>query len=276
MADAGEKLQIGAGILSWKAPKTVAHTLGQYGDFPSRLAEFRIFFQECSDADVAAAERAGIPWTGRPENVGIQRGMRWVVENLTSDYVLYLENDFHLLVDPEEAVRELRRALDWLESGAVDIVRLRSRFDPGEPCGDPDKYSSIYRPADVDPRFIHPERLKSGNAWIRLFRPFKCRRIAARGAYVERAPEKLFPKVFTRDATGLVTTSAYLNWTNNPVLIRRKLFLEIADYADAHPSRRTVGGHQDFEKPLNCRWWRTRGLKIGLPDGIFTHQRLDR
>lgn len=269
-------LPISAGILSWKAPATVANTLSQYGDFPRRFTEFRIFFQECTESDVAAAERAGVAWTGRPDNVGIQRGMRWVVENLRSDYVLYLENDFNLLVPPDEAERELRWALDWIASGAVDIVRLRSRFNPGEPCGDPEKYSSIYRPRDVDPRFIRPERLGHGNPWIRLFRPFKCRRIAARGAYVERAPDVLFPRVFTRDARGLITTSAYLNWTNNPVLIRRDLFLEIADYADAHPSHRTVGGHQDFEKPLNCHWWRTRGLRIGLPDGIFIHRRLDR
>ena len=276
MPESPEALPISAGILSWRAPKTVANTLAQYGDFPRRLAEFRIFFQECSGADVAAAEAAGVAWTGRPENVGIQGGMRWVVENLKSDYVLYLENDFNLLVSPDEAVRELRTALGWIERGAVDIVRLRSRFNPGEPCGDPEKYSSVFLPADVDPRFVDPGRLGRGNPWIRLFRPFKCRRIAARGAYVERSPEKLFPKVFRRDETGLVTTSAYLNWTNNPVLIRRSLFLEIADYADAHPSHRTVGGYQDFEKPLNCRWWRARGLRIGLPEGIFTHRRLDR
>ena len=269
-------LPIGAGVLSWRAPLTVANTLRQYRDFPSRLAEFRIFFQECSEGDREVAQRAGVPFSERPDNVGIQRGMRWVVENLKSEFVIFLENDFNLLVSADEACVELEKSLDWIRRGAVDMVRLRSRFTPGEPCGDPVKYSSVFRPVEIDPRFRYPDGLGTGNALIRLFRPFKSRRIAARGAYVERHPEQVFPDVFRRDDVGLITTSRYLNWTNNPVLVRRELFLRLADYADAHPSSRTVGGHQDFEKPLNCGWWRRQGLRIGLIDGIFTHNRLDR
>lgn len=271
-----EPLPISAGILSWKAPLTVANTVRQYGDFPSRLAEFRIFFQECSERDREVAREAGIEFDERSDNIGIQRGIRWVIENLSSEFVIFLENDFNLLVPPDEACRELEKALDWIRSDAVDMVRLRSLFNPGEPCGDPEKYSSVFRPVDVDPRFRNPERLGKGNAFVRFFRPFKSRRVAARGAYVEREPEKVFPDVFRRDATGLITLSRYLNWTNNPVLIRRDLFLWIADYADAHPSHRTVGGYQDFEKPLNCGWWRRQDFRIGLIDGIFTHNRLDR
>ena len=270
------RLQIGAGILSWRSPRTVANTLAQYGDFPSRLAEFKIFFQECSDVDRDVAGRFGIDCVGRPSNVGIQAGMRWVAEGLSSEYVLYLENDFNLVVPTDVAVDELTRARSWIESGSVDIVRLRSRFDPGVPCGDPEKYSSVFRPVDIDPRFRMWDRLVKPNPLVRLFRPLKSRRVAARAAYVEREPEKLFPRIFRRAATGLITSSAYLNWTNNPFLIRRELFLRIADYADAHPSSRTVGGYQDFEKPLNCLWWRRQGFRIGLTEGIFTHRRLDR
>lgn len=39
---------ISAGVLSWKAPQTIANTLAQYGDFPKRLNEFKLFFQEIS------------------------------------------------------------------------------------------------------------------------------------------------------------------------------------------------------------------------------------
>lgn len=269
-------LDISAGILSWRAPKTLSNTLRQYRDFPSRLSEFKLFFQECSDEDRAVAERYGIPSVGRKTNIGIQNGIRWVVESLTSRYVIFLENDFNLTVSPESAVEELEKAKRWIESGKVDLVRLRSLFNPGEPCADPEKYSKVFKPVEVDPRFLSPSRLKTGNPLVRLFRPFKCRRIAARGAYVERYPEKVFPRVFSRDETGLVTDSRYLNWTNNPVLISRELFLRIIDHADAHPSSRTVGGFQDLEKPLNCRWWRAQRIRIGLIDGIFTHNRLDR
>ncbi len=274
--DARQRLPIGVGVLSWRAPKTVANTLAQYGDFPALFDEFRLFFQECTDADRRVARQFGVDFAERPTNVGIQDGMRWVAESLKGEYILYLENDFNLIVPPEEAFRELVRAREWIGSGRVDIVRLRSLFNPGLPCTDPHKYSTFYRPRNADPRFQLGAQLADANPLLRWLRPFKARRIAARGAYVEREPEKLFPRVFRREPEGLVTTSAYLNWTNNPVLIRRKLFLRIADYADAHPSHRTVGGFQDFEKPLNCRWWRAQKFRIGLPDGIFTHNRLDR
>lgn len=270
------RLPIGVGVLSWKAPKTVERTLSGYGTFPQVFSEFKVFFQECSCEDLAVARRYGVTAVGRPDNIGIQSGMRWVVENLSSEYVLYLENDFNLSVPMETAVGEIARAHRWLASGRIDIVRLRSRFDPGEPCGDPEKYSSVFVPSDIDPRFRQHHRLVKANPLIRFFRPFKARRVASRAAYVERDPAGLFPKVFSREPEGLVTTSAYLNWTNNPVLMRRDIFLMIADYADAHPSSRTVGGFQDFEKPLNCLWWRRQKLRIGLPDGIFTHNRIDR
>ena len=270
------RLPISAGMLSWRAPKTVERTLGALGDYLRLFGEFKVFFQECSEEDSATAEKFGVDWVGRKENVGIQAGMRWVVENLSNEFVLYLENDFVPCVPFDEASRQLESAIDWIRSGRVDIVRLRSRFNPGFPCGDPEKYSSVFAPKDLDPRFGLHDSLAKTKPLVRWLRPFKSRRAAARAAYVEREPEKLFPKVFARDETGLVTTSAYLNWTNNPVLLRRDLFLRIADYADGHPTHRTVGGFQDFEKPLNCRWWRSQRLRIGLPDGIFTHRRIDR
>lgn len=222
------------------------------------------------------AETAGLDFLGRKANVGIQAGMRWVAENLTNKYMLYLENDFLLTVPVDEAVSEMTRALTWIKSGRVDLVRLRSRFNPGEPLVAPEKYSAVYEPVDIDPRFRLQKMLVKANPWLRYLRPFKSRRAAARAAYVERAPERIFPKIFRRDDEGLVTSSRYLNWTNNPVLIRRDLFLRLADYADAHPTHRLVNGFSDFERPLNCRWWRGQNLKIGLPGGIFTHQRIDR
>jgi len=269
-------LPISAGMLSWRAPRTVERTLGAYRDYMRLFGEFKLFFQECSEEDSATAERFGVDWKGRAENVGIQAGMRWVVENLSSEHVLYLENDFVPCVPFDEARRQLESALDWIRSGRVDVVRLRSRFNPGFPCGDPEKYSSVFAPKEIDPRFGMYDSLVRPNPLVRWLRPFKSRRAASRAAYVEREPERLFPRLFTRDDTGLVTTSAYLPWTNNPVLIRRDLFLKLADYADAHPTRRTTGGFQDFEKPLNCHWWRAQRLRIGLLDGIFTHCRIDR
>lgn len=274
-----KKLPISVGLLSWRAAQTIANTLSRYredGDFASRFAEFKVFFQECSPSDRAVAERFGVAFEGRADNIGIQDGMRWVVESLTGEFVLYLENDFNLAVPPDEACAEIEAARNWIESGRVDMVRLRSRFDPGLPCTAPVKYSSVFRPKDVDPRFRLHDQLVTPNPLVRWLRPFKARRIAARAIYVEREPERRFPQIFRREPEGLVTTSAFLNWTNNPVLIRRELFLRIADYADAHPSHRTVGGFQDFEKPLNCRWWRAQKFRIGLPDGIFTHNRIDR
>ena len=148
-----EKLPVSVGILSFKAHKTIEKTLNQYGDFLSYFKEAKVFFQCFSEQDKEIAEKYGIDYESRPDNVGIQGGMRWVAENLNSDYILYMENDFQLLPDIPTALNEIKKALQLVENQKADIVRLRSRFQAGEPFNDIKKYTRLFKPVSIHPEF---------------------------------------------------------------------------------------------------------------------------
>ena len=273
------KLQISVGILSFKAPRTIDATLTQYGDFLNHFAEAWVFFQEFSDADRAIAQKHGIGYVGRFNNIGIQGGIRWVVENLKSEYVLFLENYFQLSCGMGEALEAIGQALALLQSRDIDIMRLRSRFRPGEPFNDVEKYTRIHKPKSIHPDFKDFHKIQKTSRFAKYIHPYKARKLSARALYIEEFPEQVSPFVRKGEnkSEGIyIVDSEGLPWTNNPVLTTRALFLKLLDYADAHPSSRTVGSMQDFEKPLNCRWWRKKHFKIGVGEGIFTHNRLDR
>ena len=270
-----KKLPISRGILSFKAYKTIDKTLTQYNDFLDYFEEAKLFFQTFCDVDKSIAEKHNIDYEYREDNIGIQSGIRWVVENLKSEYVLYLENDFHLLYDISYSLNILEKSLGLLENGELDMMRLRSRYDAGEPFEDVKKYTKIFKPQQIHKDFKDFNKIQKANPFLKYLRPLKAEKISARSLYIEQFPEKICKKIVKKDDCYVVDSSV-LNWTNNPTLISKKLFLKLLDYADAHPSSRTVYGFQDLEKPLNCRWWRKQHFKIGVCNGIFKHCRLDR
>ena len=284
-SEKNEQVPVSVGILSYKAPKTIGATLQVYQqkNFLKLFSEVKLFFQCVSEDDIKISQKYNLEYMGRPDNIGIQSGMRWVVENLKSDYILYLENDCPLVVDTETAKREIQRAVSCLASGQIDVMRLRSRFTPGEQFADVYKYTTVYTPREIDSRFKETSevRIAPRTPLLRflkqLFYPSYAFRMMGRGIYIERCPEVRFPRVIKKVDDGMyVVDSAVINWTNQSILTTKKFFLEMLDYADAHPCRRTVNNMQDMEKPLNCRWWRKQHFKIGVSDGLFTHQRLDR
>lgn len=284
-AKMSDPVPVSVGILSYKAPKTIDATLQAYRQkkFLELFPEVKLFFQCVSDEDVKISQKYGLEYMGRSDNIGIQNGMRWVVENLKSDYVLYLENDCPLVVDVATAKAEITRAVSCLESGQIDMMRLRSRFTPGEQFADVYKYTTVYTPLEIDERFVPTDevqiapRSKVSRCLKRLFYPSYAMRMMGRSLYIEKHPEKRFPDYIKKTDDGMyIVDSMVINWTNQSILTTKKFFLEMLEYADAHPLSRTVNGMQDMEKPLNCRWWRKQHFRIGVSDGLFTHKRLDR
>lgn len=269
-----EKLPISVGILSFKAYKTIDETLAQYKNFLDYFSEAKIFFQTFCEKDKEIADRHHVDYLRREENIGIQSGIRWIVENSQNEYILYLENDFHLLNDVDYSVSVIRNALNMIKTGTIDMMRLRSRFIPGSPYGKL-VYTKYFKPQHIHPDFKDFNKIQKTNPLLKYIRPFKARRVAASSLYIEEFPEKI-SKYIKKIDNCYVVDSCVMNWTNNPTLISKKLLLSLLDYADSHPSSRTVYGFQDLEKPLNCRWWRNQHFRIGVCDGIFTHQRLDR
>ena len=61
----------------------------------------------------------------------------------------------------------------------------------------------------------------------------------------------------------------------------KTFFRELINYAELHPTSRTVNGTPDLEHPLNCKknraWFKSLDAKmlVAIP-GIFGHRRYDR
>lgn len=279
MESVAEVLPISLGILSFKAYNTIDNTLGHHSgnkNLFKHLSEVKVFFQTFCNRDKEIAEKYGVNYQYREENIGIQAGIRWVVENMKSDYILYLENDFIPLYDVNYMLETLKKSIKLIEDGKIDMMRLRSRFRAGEPFEDVKKYTKMFVPKQIHKDFVDYNKIVKTNKLIKYIRPLKAIKISARSLYIEQNPEQICKYIKKYDENTYIVDSCVLNWTNNPTLISKKLFLELLDYADKHPSSRTVYGFQDLEKPLNCRWWRKQHFKIGVCDGIFTHNRIDR
>lgn len=282
-----DKLPISLGMLSYKGPKTVGATLKSYAQtgFLDLFREAKVFFQSCTEEDKRIADQNGIEHVGRSDNVGIQYGTRWVAENLTSDYVLYVEMDNPLIVSTEKARVELEKGLALLKANQVQALRYRSRFLPGEQFGDVKKYTTVYTPQEVDPQFSPTDEvfISDCSALSRFFkrnlRPFYARKIIGRSVYVEKYPELRFPKYIQKTEDGIyIVDSAVINWTSQSFLTSRKFLLDLLDWGDAHlPSKKRFNhGFPTLEPQLNRSWWRWQHFKIGVTEGIFTHHRIDR
>ena len=67
-----------------------------------------------------------------------------------------------------------------------------------------------------------------------------------------------------------------MNFSEQPLLISKSLYLSLSDWCRAHPRHRRINGAPVMEHALNSRWWRGRHFKVGFCDeGVFTHNRFD-
>jgi hypothetical protein len=62
---------------------------------------------------------------GDKKNVNIHWGIEFLVGNATTEYVLFLEKDWELIEPPEILDEQISTAIELIESGAADVVRLR-------------------------------------------------------------------------------------------------------------------------------------------------------
>ena len=125
------KPTIGLSILSWRSWNTLDAALKTHRDAGlfDHFDRAVIFFQDLCDQDIEIANRYHLDYTGGP-NCGIGEGMRRAATCLATDYVLLLENDCPTIAEPNTVERELSLAIDYLERGIIDIMRIRSRLHP--------------------------------------------------------------------------------------------------------------------------------------------------
>lgn len=270
------------GLLSWRAPETLAATLDTYaarGLF-DLFDEKRVYFQQITDTDRAVAARHGLTAEGDGRNTGIEGGVRALVGGTRADLILLLENDCPLVVDAATARDALERAVRDMADHAIPVFRMRSRRHPGEGFTRADKYQGLFGvrdPLDSDIVF-HPPSPVAALA-RRTLRPLKARRFRGDAVYVERDPVAAQGRAVAHTENGnYMTDSRFINWSNQSVLVRPAFMRDtLFPGIDAHPSARTIAGAQDLERAANRRWWRALRVPVGISDtGLFTHSRLDR
>lgn len=276
----GNEKTCGLAIISWRSWDTLIATLESYRNLGlfSHFDRSFIYFQDISERDRQIAAQFNLACSGGPK-CGIADGMCNAATELATDFVLFLENDCPVIESADDVMHQLMGALNHLETGAIDVMRLHSRLHPGEAFSDVRKYLRYYEPQHPEPcvDLTTYQSEARHRRWRRFFKRYNLARLKGCAVYVEQAAETLFPEVIQKTADGIwIIDSSCADWTNQSVLCRRTFFTDILmPYVDAHPSSRTSNGFQSPERPLNCRWWRNRHFKIGQGKGLFTHRRVD-
>lgn len=278
------KKTIGIGILSWKAHDTLRKSLDSYpSEFLSFFDQNIIFFSDISDEDKKIADDYGWDYVGGP-NEGIAGGMKRLAENMTTDFILLLQNDNPLCEASSFACDHIQNAVDMIDNGKADLVRMRHRWKVGEGFADVSKYLKYYDARNIADDYIAEEH---GNANIkpspfkkitkRLMKPHNAKRFQGRSIFIEEYPENIYPNVIQRDEDFLICDSSVLDFTDQCLLISREKWLDIfVPYVDANPSStRSSNGFQAPELCINGPWWRNSHFKILQGQGAFTHARYD-
>lgn len=184
-------------------------------------------------------------------NVGILNGINYLLGNATNEYMLFLEKDFRLVEPIGCTVEQIRAGLNLLSSKKADVVKYRSRHNPGRP-----NWADVtYRGREDDVFGIQPNLLCNFYHWI-------------------DDPDKRWPnhfKVCSSDPTFYCVDSEFCNWTNNPFIISKYWWFE--QYVFKFPE--IANSPPDFNLEGFMNWhpgaWNTRKFTVAEGDGLFKH-----
>ena len=192
------------GILSWRGAASLEYALSTYeraGLF-DLFDERAIVLPEPDEAVRSIAARHPLQAHEFSKNLGIAGGMQAVAEALTTDYVLFLENDCPIIESLHEAKTQIGLSLKALEANACFMVRLRSRREPGELFDTFGKYKR-YWDNGLGPRVR------------RLLRPKKALRLSSTAIYALPHPHKRHPDVITQyNDDSVIVSPKVMPWTN--------------------------------------------------------------
>jgi FkbM family methyltransferase len=241
-----EPLPISVGILAWHSGITLENTLESYrknGLFDV-VDDVCILFQEVTPEDKALAKKYNLPYIGLDKNVGIGRAFVMLCEQADNPHVLLLEHDWELTENIATTRVRLEAGLKMLK-GNTDVVRFRSRVNPGLPLFTYDSYFGKELEHFCPNIELESPHLMDCIHWI-------------------ENPEQMFPdKIFIEDYH-YVSTSRWSNWTNNPCLHRRDFFIELISwFSDKDPTL--------LLEPTISHWWARQQFKIAWGEGLFTH-----
>ena len=238
------------GILSWKSYETLKNTLESYKkNNLLNMVNSVIFFQEISDKDIAIANEYNIKYIGSETNIGIEGAIIELVNNITTKYFIFAENDFELVHNEHETREILEETIQLLENNDVKVVKLRDRRNPGEPLFS----KTAFNPADKD--FLWKLEVLH---------------------FVEN-PEEIFPTVYeiiNYKHKWYKCSNKDNVWSNN-IFITKTDWLknEIVDII-----KTSVNNTKDYMRLESIMRTNTRiqPYNVAAGIGLFTHNRLDR
>ena len=148
-----------------------------------------------------------------------------------------LKNNFQLLLI------HVRNNFDEnINDGLIDIYRLRSRKNPGNPLWS----MRAYKNKELE----SPRHLLGCVHWIDV-------------------PNIKFPEYIKKNKNIYVAPCKYANWSNNPFLCKTKWFL---DNITIH-FEKSLGINNEIDiQP----WWENQNFNVGQGEGLFKHTDLRR
>jgi len=243
-------VSIGLSILSWRGAEALRPALESYqnaGLF-DLFDQAQIYLPDPDNAVMDVASKFDVETKTSPKNLGIMGNMIAAAEQLSTDYILMLENDCPLIEPLDEVKRQLKISIDLLEREDVIMSRLRSVREPGQAFTGLEKYRRLY------------------DGTLRSFFMYDGQHS------IERHSEHF---EFVGDKTYLVDASI-MPWTNQSILINREVFLnKIIPMAMSVKTKRHANRLPNLEIEMNkSRMWHRSGWKIACGPGLFTHERI--
>jgi hypothetical protein len=201
----------------------------------------RIILQEPNSDQVMWANQFGFDAVIIDDNIGVGRAFGELLNRCTTDFILFLEEDW-LLIESRQAVEsQLAGGVELLQAEPRGVVRYRHRWDYGEPL-----CSLQFR----DKEEQHLTHLGECVHW-------------------REHPEKDFPDLIKKLSIGendfFRLSSRNSCYTNNPVLYRTDFAREVL----------LPFCFDNLETPMQP-WWEQQDFAVFAAPGLFRHSRLDR
>ena len=238
-------LDISLLILSWKGHQTLINTLESYKNngLLDVAREKIIYFQEISEEDKKIALKYGCTYIGDSRNTGIGTGLYELAKAATSEYILFLENDWELICNKVDTEKRLTAGISLLSDRNVNVIRYRHRYKFGLP-----NYALQFEGKELSSPFC----LLESSYWI-------------------VNPEIKFPDYITKQTINseyfYLAASKNANFTNNPTMYKKKFYIDIV----------TPFTKEGFEPESSMqKWWEKQNYIVAQGEGLFYHNRIDR
>ena len=259
------KIQFSIGILSWKGYDSLTNSLISYEK--NGLSELTnnkfICLPEYNEEGIVIAKIFKYKPILVRENIGILGGFKELAKQMPKGPILLLENDLELIENKKTTSSQIKKSIDLLSKHNAIQVRLRSRFDPGEPFVGIMKYEQYWSNSLLS--YIK-----------RFFRPSKAKKLIGTSIYSIQNPEIRHSKQIKKLSNDFyLVSSSNLNWANLGILVDRDRYLSIiVKKAELTKSKHHINGFKNIEIELNSTWWKEKDFKILLAPGLFKHNRL--